>query len=407
MNNLIHHLCRAVLTAAIIIAGMNSASAQGTYKDTGISDTQIKLGASYPFSGPASAYGVIYEGAKAYFDLANSRGGVGGRKVELIALDDAYQPTRVLSNAKQLVEMDKVFAMFQVGGTAHNIAAGEYLARQKVPHLYINTGASVLWRDRTRFPMTLIGLPSYDTEAVAFAQYIKQQRPNARIAVLYQNDPFGQDLLQPFERAAVREGLQVVAKEAYNVTEPSVDSQVSKLARSGADVFVSFTLPKFAAQAIRKSSEMDWKPLHLLTSVSASTDQVLAPAGLQASQGIVTIAYLRDPTLSGMATDPAVKEYLFAMNSSYPKSNANDLLRIRGYVGAQMIAKAIEGMKMPTRDALMQSALNMDAEISMLLPGIRVQTKPNDPLPIKAVYIQRFEGDHWVITGKPLSPKLD
>lgn len=379
--------------------------AQPAYKDPGISDSVVKIGGSYPFSGPGSAYGVINEGAKAYFDLVNSRGGVGGRKIEFVVLDDAYQPSRSLSNARQLVEQEKVFALFNMGGTAHNQAIGNYAAAQKIPHLYINTGASSFIHDRPRYPMTLVGLPAYETEAAAFAAYIKQKKPDAKIAVLYQNDPFGQDLLQPFELSAKNENLKIVAKEAYNASEPSVDAQVSKLARSGADVLVSFTLPKFAAQAIQKSAELAWKPMHLLTNVSASTEFVLKPAGFAASQGIISTAFLRDPADPSMANDPAVKEYVAALKRSFPNANPADPLRVRGYANAQMVVKALQDMKSPTREMLMQAAMNMDADIPMLLPGVRVQTSPADAMPIKSLYMTRFEGDKWVLLGQPIVPK--
>ncbi|TAK82002.1 MAG: branched-chain amino acid ABC transporter substrate-binding protein [Betaproteobacteria bacterium] len=382
------------------------AAAQGSYKDPGITDTQIKLGGSYPFSGPGSAYGAVYDGVKAYFDLVNSRGGVKGRKIESIVLDDAYQPSKVVANVRQLVEQDKVFAIFNIGGTAHNLAVADYILRNKIPHLYLNTGAIVFAQDRKKFPYTLIGIPAYATESAAFAQYIKQEKPNAKVAVLYQNDPFGQDLLEPFEAAAKRQGVHIVAKEPYNATEPSVDSQVSKLARSGADVFVSFTIPKFAAQAIRKAAELNWKPMQLLTSVSASTELVLKPAGLAGSQGIISTAFLKDPSDPASASDPAVKEYVAALKQFVPNANPADPLRARGYALAQVMVKALEGMKAPSREALMQSALNMDTEIPMLLPGIRIQTSPTDALPMKALYMERFQGERWVVLGKPLSPSL-
>lgn len=399
---------RALVPALALVAmGPNIAAAQQDYPDPGITATSIKLGGSYPFSGPASAYGVIYEGAKAYFDLVNSKGGVNGRKIEFIALDDAYQPSRVVANTRQLVEQDKVFALFNVGGTAHNMAIAEYTARNNVPQLYINTGTSIFARDRAKYPVTVIGLPAYDTEAGAFALYLKEKKPDAKIAILYQNDPFGQDLLQPFERFAAQAGLEIVGKEAYNASEPSVESQVSKLARTGADVFVSFTLPKFAAQAIQKSAELNWKPMHLLTSVSASTDLVLKPAGLEASQGIISATFLRDPSDPTTPNDPALKEYVDALAKAYPKANPSDVLRVRGYALAQLMVVALENMKTPTRDGLMQAVLNMDAEIPMFLPGLRVQTTPADALPIKSVYMERFEGEQWVVMGEPISPKLD
>ncbi|MCW5770362.1 MAG: ABC transporter substrate-binding protein [Rhodospirillaceae bacterium] len=392
--------------AALALAIVQAAPAAAEkYSDPGISDTEIVLGGSYPFSGPGAAYGVVSEGAKAYFDLINEKGGIAGRKIKFVLLDDAYQPSKVVTNVRQLVERDKVFAIFNIGGTAHNLAVLGYINRMKVPHLYLNTGAAVFGNDPKKNPWTLIGIPSYDSEARAFVRYLEQIKPGAKVAVLYQSDAFGQDLLRGFEAAAKGSKVSIVAKESYNPTEPTVDSQVSKLQRSGADVFVSFTIPKFASQAIRKVAELNWKPIQLLTSVSASTEFVLKPAGLAASQGIISTAFLKDPADPKFANDPAVLEYAAALKKFFPDANPADPLRIRGWALAQVLVKALQAMKTPTRAGLMAAAHNMDTDIPMLLPGIRIQTSQTDAFPIEQLVIERFEKDRWVLLGGPIDTR--
>jgi branched-chain amino acid transport system substrate-binding protein len=392
-----------LLASAMLFGASSMASAQNAkYPDPGISDTEISIGSSYPFSGPGAAYGVVSEGAQAYFNLINDRGGVNGRKIRFTVLDDAYQPSRVVTNVRQLVERDHIFAIFNIGGTAHNLAVLGYINEQKVPQLYLNTGADVFGLTPDKNPWTMIGIPSYGAEAAAFVQYLEQVKPHAKVAVLYQSDAFGQDLLRGLETAAQGSTISIVAKESYNPTEPSVDSQVSKLQRSGADVLVNFSIPKYAAQAIRRIGELGWKPLQLLTSVSASTELVLKPAGLDASQGIVSTAFLKDPSDPRFADDPGVQEYKAALKKSYPNANPSDPLRIRGYALAQVLVKALQDMKEPTRVSLMQAATHMDAQLPMFLPGTRIITSPTDYFPIQQLTMEKFEGDRWVLQGDPI-----
>ena len=394
-----------LLTAAAVLFGSASFVLGAEYPDPGITDSEILIGSSYPFSGPGAAYGVVSEGAQAYFTLVNDRGGINGRKIRFIVLDDAYQPSRVVTNVRQLVERDHVFAIFNIGGTAHNLAVLSYINEHKIPQLYLNTGADVFGLTPDKNPWTLIGIPSYGSEAAAFVHYLEQVKPNAKVAVLYQSDAFGQDLLRGLEMAARGSSVSIVAKESYNPTEPSVDSQISKLQRSDADVFVNFSIPKFAAQAIRRIAELGWKPLQLLTSVSASTELVLKPAGIDASQGIVSTAFLKDPSNPRFADDPGVVEYKAALAKAYPNANPSDPLRIRGYALAQVLVKALQDMKEPTRSSLMASATHMDAQLPMFLPGTRIRTSPTDYFPIQQLTMEQFEGDRWVLLGDPIDTR--
>ena len=384
-----------VLLAAGCGRGSSSGSSGGTASDPGITANSIKLGGSYPFSGPASAYGIIGASAKAYFDWLNAKGGVNGRKIDFIALDDGYEPARALQNAKRLVEQDKVFAMFNTLGTANNIATWDYLNQAKVPQVYVATGSSAWGADVAKHPWTIGWQPDYVSEARVYASYLKDTKPNAKVAVLYQNDAFGKELLNGFKSAIQGSGVQVAAAESYEVTDPTVDSQVSKLATSKADVFLDITTPKFGAQAIHRLTEVNWKPLHILNNVAASKTLVLKPAGLAASKGIVSVAYLKDAEDPRWNGDPAMEEYKAGLKQYAPKLDVNEPFNVYGWAVASSMAKALGEMKQPTRQALMDTIRNQNMQLPLLLPGINVQTSPTDGYPIQDMQMIRFDGNRW------------
>jgi branched-chain amino acid transport system substrate-binding protein len=373
--------------------------------DPGITKTSIKLGGSYPFSGPASAYGTIGEGAKAYFKYLNAKGGVNGRKINFITLDDGYEPPKALQNARRLVQQEKVFAMFNTLGTPNNLAIWDFLNQQKVPQLYVATGASDWGKDPKAHPYTIGWQPNYVTEAKVYAGYLKKTKPNAKVAVLYQNDGFGKDLLGGFEDGIAGSGIKVVKKETYNVTDPTVAAQVERLARSGADTFLDITTPKFSAQAIAAVGKSGWKPLHILNNVGADKNLVLKPVGLQNAKGIVSTAYFKDPQTAKWANDPAVKEYKAALKKYSPKSDPEDAFNMYGWTVATTMAKALEQMKQPTRAALMDAVRNMDEEQGTLLPGEKVQTSPSDGYPLEAMQIIKFDGQNWQLQGDLIEAK--
>jgi branched-chain amino acid transport system substrate-binding protein len=377
----------------------------GAKSDPGITKTSIKLGGSYPFSGPASAYGTIGEGAKAYFKYLNAKGGVNGRKIDFITLDDGYEPPKALQNARRLVQQDKVFAMFNTLGTPNNLAIWDFLNEQKVPQLYVATGASAWGADVDKHPYTIGWQPNYVTEATVYADFLKKEKPNAKVAVLYQNDGFGKDLLGGFVKGIAGSGIKVVKKESYNVTDPTVAAQVGRLARSGADTFLDITTPKFGAQAIATVAKSGWKPLHVLNNVSADKNLVLKPVGLENAKGIVSTAYFKDPQTAQWADDPAVKEYRDALKKYSPKSDPEDAFNMYGWTVATTMAKALEQMKKPTRASLMDAVRHMDLEQGTLLPGNKVQTGPGDGYPLEAMQIVKFDGQNWQLQGDLIEAK--
>ena len=365
----------------------------------GISDKEIKLGGSYPFSGPASAYQSIATGAKAQFAFVNEKGGVDGRKIKFVTLDDAYEPPRAVQNARRLIDQEKVFALFNTLGTPNNLAIWDQVNEKEVPHTFVATGGSDWGEDVDAHPWTIGWQPDYVTEAQNYANFLKEEKPNAKVAALYQNDGFGKDLLGGFEKAIEGSGITVVAKESYEVTDPAITSQMRKLGGSGADTFLNITTPKFSAQAIVAISKSDWKPLHILNNVGASKLLVLTPAGLDNAKGIVSTAYFKDPEDPQWNDDAAMKEYKAALKKHSPKANPDDPFHVYGWGAAATMVEALKGMKEPTREALMDSVRSLDLQLPILLPGIKVQTGEGDGYPIEAMQVMRFNGQRWVLEG--------
>jgi branched-chain amino acid transport system substrate-binding protein len=373
----------------------------GGGSDPGITDDSIKLGGSYPFSGPASAYRSIEQGAQAYFSFANAKGGVDGRKIDFVALDDAYEPARAIQNARRLIQEEQVFALFNPLGTANNVAIWDYANKQEVPQVYVATGASLWGADIAAHPWTIGWQPDYVTESQVYADYLKDEKPNAKVAVLYQNDAFGEDLLNGFKEATKGTNIEVVAEESYEITDPTVSSQMSKLANSDADTFLNITTPKFGAQAIVAADKLGWKVLHIINNVSASKLLVLEPAGLDKSQGLISTTYFKDPASPEWSDDAAMREFKDALSKYQPRANPEDPFSVYGWAVAATMVEALKGMKEPTREALMESVRNMDVEIPILLPGITVETSGDqDGYPIEAMQIQRFEGENWKLQGE-------
>lgn len=369
-----------------------AAHAQKKY-DTGASDTEIKLGNLNPYSGPASAYGTVGKAMQAYFDKINATGGVNGRKINFITLDDAYNPAKSVEQTRKLVEQDEVLLMFASLGTAQNIAVQRYLNAKKIPQLFVNTGAT-RFGDPKANPWTMGWQPTYQAEGRLYAKHILQTKPNAKIGVLMQNDDFGKDYMK-----GLTDGLGDKAKTmithhlTYEVTDPTIDSQLVTLKSAGCDVFVSITTPKFAAQAIRKAAEIAWKPTQYLVSVSQSVSSVLKPAGLENSVGIISSTYLLSPSDVAGAGNKEVAEYVATMKQYYPSGDPEDTLNSNGYSSAATIVQVLrQAGDNLTRENIMKQAANLNFTPPMLYPGIDVKTGSDDFFPVKKKALQRFNG---------------
>jgi branched-chain amino acid transport system substrate-binding protein len=337
--------------------------------------------------------------------MVNDQGGIHGRKINFITLDDAYSPPKTVEQVRKLVEREKVFALFQTLGTPTNSAIHEYMNKKQVPHLFVATGATK-WGDPKHFPWTMGWQPSYQTEGAIYANYLLKNKPDAKVAILYQNDDYGKDYVFGFKQAlGDRAEAMIVAEQTYEVLDPKVDSQIVNLKASGADVFFNVSIPKFAAQAIRKIHDLGWKPLHLLNSVSASVGSVLEPAGLEKSQGIVTTLYLIDPTDPSWDNHPDYKEWLAFMEKYYPEGDRKSPFNVYAYAVAATLTKVLEQCgKDLSRENLMKQAANLkDLRVPMLLPGILINTGPDDFRPVEQMQMARFEGDRYVRFGEIIS----
>ena len=387
-----------LVAGCLVMAACGRDDDEGS-SDPGITDDSIKLGGSYPLSGPASAYRSIEQGAQAHFKYVNANGGVDGRKIEFVTLDDAYEPPKAVQNARRLIEEEQVFALFNTLGTANNVAIWDYANKEEVPQLFVATGASLWGADTKAHPWTMGWQPDYVTESQVYADFLEQEKPNAKVAVLYQNDAFGEDLLNGFKKAAEGTNIRVVAEESYEVTDPTVSSQMSKLATSDADTFLNITTPKFGAQAIVAADKLGWKVLHIINNVASSKLLVLEPAGLDKSQGLISTAYFKDPAGPEFADDEAMKELKDALAEYEPRANPEDPNIVYGWSAAQTMVETLKGMEEPTRQALMDSARSLDIEVPILLPGIEVKTSADDGYPLEAMQIMRFEGENWQLQG--------
>lgn len=396
---------RSAIAGAALAAGSFAlpALAQKKY-DPGASDTEIKLGHTGPYSGPLSAYGVIGLAIKAYWDMVNAEGGINGRKVTFITYDDGFSPPKAVEGVRKLVESDEVLAIFQLLGTPTNTAVHKYMNQKKVPHLFVATGASK-WGDPKNFPWTMGWQPDYATEAGIYAKHILSTVPDAKIAMLWQNDDSGKDYLAGFIKGLGKENEKKLIKSvSYEVTDPTVDSQIIQLKDSGANVFFNDAAPKAAAQAIRKVAELGWKPIQYLANVSASVTSVLKPAGFDASQGIITAAYLKDPTDKQWFGDTDYKQWRAWMEKYLPNGNPSDSFNVYAYAVSATMREVLRrcGDELTRANIMKQASSLRGLEVPLLLPGIKINTSPEDFYPIQAVRLQRFKGETWELFGEVL-----
>ncbi|MFT3800909.1 MAG: ABC transporter substrate-binding protein [Burkholderiaceae bacterium] len=389
-----------------LLASMTAlpALAAGRY-GPGASDSQILLGQTQPYSGAASSYGTVGRAESAYFDMINAQGGINGRTVKLISLDDGYSPPKTVEMIRRLVEQDQVMAVFGLLGTAGNSAVAKYLNAKRVPQLLISSGASK-WLDTKTYPMTLPALPTYDTEAMIYAKYLVQQNPNVKIGVLFQNDDLGKDYLQGLHRGLGDAGRKhVVAEISYEVTDATVNTQVLQLKSAGVDALILAGTPKFVAQAVRRAGELEWKPQIVLTNIANSVATVIQPAGPQYAVGAISAAYLKDPVDPSWANDEAMLRWRAFMDKWYPDGDKTDVYNVTGYYIASFMHKLLEGCGNDlTRENLMrvaESAKNWRFDV--LVPGIEVTTGPTDHGAIEQMRLMRFDGTRWVLFGDLLA----
>jgi branched-chain amino acid transport system substrate-binding protein len=395
----------ALATAAVVLMS-GSALAQKKY-DTGATDTEIKIGNTMPYSGPASAYGVIGKTEAAYFNKINAEGGINGRKITFISYDDAYSPPKAVEQTRKLVESDEVLLMFNPLGTPSNSAIQKYLNAKKVPQLFVATGASK-WNDPKDFPWTMGWQPSYQSEAHIYAKYLLKEKPDAKIGVLFQNDDFGKDYLKGLKDGLGAKASLIMAEESYETSEPSIDNHIVKLKASGADVFISITTPKFAAQAIKKLAEMDWHPLHIVSNVSASVGGVIKPAGFENSQNILSAAYAKDGADSQWDNDPGMKKFYAFLKDYYPDGNRLDGSVVYGYGAAQTMVEVLKqcGDDLTRANVMKQAASLKGFAPDTLLPGITINTSATDFAPIKQLQMMRFKGEKWELFGDIINDEL-
>ena len=394
----------AAAALALLAATSQPSFAQKKY-DPGASDTEIKIGNIMPYSGPASAYGVIGKTEEAYFKKINAEGGINGRKINFISYDDAYSPPKTVEQARKLVESDEVLLVFNPLGTPPNSAIQKYLNTKKVPQLLVATGATK-WNDPKNFPWTMGWQPNYQSESQIYAKYILKNKQNAKIAVLYQNDDYGKDYVKGLKDGlGAKAASMIVVEESYEVSQPTIDSSIVKFKAADADVFFNVTTPKFAAQAIKKMAEVGWKPMHFLNNVSASVGTVMKPAGFENSQGIISSNYMKDPTDAQWKNDPGMKAWNEFLDKYYPEANRADGGVVYGYNVAQALVQILKqcGDNLTRENVMKQAASLKDFVPGGVLPGVKANTSPTDFAPISQLQLMRFKGETWELFGEILS----
>ena len=391
--------------ALVVGLGVTGLIAGGATAQTvvGVTPTEIKVGNTNPYSGNASAYGTIGKTIAAYFKKVNDEGGVNGRKINFISYDDAYMPPKTVEMVRKLVEQDQVAFVFQTLGTPPNTAIQKYLNQQKVPQLFVATGATK-WNDPQNFPWTMGYQPNYQTEGRVYAAYMLKHVKDPKVGILYQNDDYGKDYLKGFEDGLGENKKMIVMKQTYEVTDPTIDSQIVNLKNSGANVFFNITTPKFAAQAIKKAHEIGWKPLHFLNNVSSSLGTVLKPAGLEASRDLITALYMKEVTDPQWKNDKGFTEWVAFMKKYYPDGALDDQFNAFGYNVAILMTQVLKqaGNDLSRENIMKQAASIKNFELPLLLPGIKVNTSPTDFAPIEQEQLAKFDGEKWALFGETI-----
>jgi branched-chain amino acid transport system substrate-binding protein len=385
----------ATAVAAFAFGAISPLSAAEKKYGPGVSDTELKLGQTVPYSGPASAFSSYGRLMAGYFQMINEAGGINGRKINLISLDNAFSPPKAIEQTRKLVEDDGVLADVGTVGTTPNVAIQKYLNGAKVPHIFISAGGR-RFADPQNFPWSVPMYPGFEMEGKTFGQYILRHKPGAKVGVLYQNDDYGKDFLVGL-KSVLGDKIKIVAEVAYEITEPTIDSQIVRLKDSGADVLLYFSTPKFTAQGLRKVKESNWTPLQFLASPTNSVKTVLEPAGFENAQGIITTQFTKQAGDPAWANDPEVKEYVEFMKKWVPNDNPGDFVALSGYIVAQGIAHALKqcGDDL-TRENLLKQATSMRGQhFKMMLPGVQLNTTPEDYAPYRSLRMAKFEGSSW------------
>jgi branched-chain amino acid transport system substrate-binding protein len=393
---------RTVFSATVALLALTSTDvlAQKKY-DPGATDTEIKIGNIMPYSGPASAYGIIGKTQAAYFAKINAEGGINGRKINFISYDDGYSPPKTVEQARKLVESDEVLLIFNSLGTASNSAIQKYMNAKKVPQLFVATGATK-WNDPKDFPWTTGWQPNYQSEGRIYAKYLMKEKPAGKIGILYQNDDFGKDMLK-----GLKDGLgdkaktMIIAEESYEVSAPTIDAQIVTLKSKGADIFMSFTTPKFGAQSIKKVAELGWKPLFILNNVAASVGSVMKPAGYENGQDIISAAYAKDATDPQWKNDPGMKNFDAFLAKYFPEANREDGSVIYGFNTAQTMVHVLKmcGDNLTRENIMKQTASLKGVQLEGILPGITLNTSPTDFAPFEQLQLMKFKGERWDLFG--------
>jgi branched-chain amino acid transport system substrate-binding protein len=396
-----------VLAAGLLAVASGSALAQKKY-DTGANDKEIKIGNIMPYSGPASAYGIIGKTEAAYFKMINEQGGINGRKINFVSYDDGYSPPKAVEQARKLVESDEVLFIFNSLGTPSNSAIQKYMNAKKVPQLFVATGATK-WNDPKHFPWTMGWQPNYQSEGRIYAKYLMKEKPNAKIGVLYQNDDFGKDMLKGLtDGLGAKAKTMIIAEESYEVTVPTIDAQVVALKSKGADVFISFTTPKFGAQSIKKVAELGWKPLFILNNVAASVGSVIKPAGYENAQGVISAAYAKDASDPQWKDDPGMKKFDDFLAKHFPEANRLDGSVMYGFNAAQTMVHVLKqaGDNLTRANIMKQAASIKNLQLDGVLPGIKLNTSATDFAPIEQLQLMKFEGERWHLFGDIISAEV-
>jgi branched-chain amino acid transport system substrate-binding protein len=404
MSNRVSSSLKAlILSGLMVAAGACTAAAQKQY-DIGVSDTEIKIGNVMPYSGPASAYAAIGKTEAAYFKMINELGGINGRKINFISYDDSFNPPKTVEQVRKLVESDEVFVLFNVVGTAGNSAIQKYANLKKIPHIFISSGAAK-FDDPEQFPWSMAWWPGFRSEARIYAKYIQQHYPEKTIGILYQNDDSGKDYLAGFREAFGREvSKKIVVELPYEVTSPTVDSQVVQIKAADVDIFINLSTPKFAAQAIKKVAELGWKPIQFLGNASASTATTMSAAGIDASRNIISAVYLKDPADPQWQNDEGIKEFRAFMSKYYPDGDQENGTTVFGYGAAKAFVQVLKqcGDDL-TRDNMMKQMTSLDMQIDVYLPGIKIKTSSTDYSPIDQLQMVKFNGQRF----EPFGPVID